>query len=102
MVPTRTTSLSASMQADYQVLMTPLAFAFPASQWQGCRARLANAQGASFPQTDVGNLDAGLACPLQPSALDPASRNEALQHSASVLDNHGSTPVRPLGGVLAK
>jgi hypothetical protein len=42
------------------VLMTPLAFAFPAAQWRECRARLANAHGASFPQTDVGYLDAGL------------------------------------------
>jgi hypothetical protein len=86
MAPTRTTSLSASMQADYQVLMTPLASAVPTSQRQGCWAWPANAHRASFPQTDVGDLDAGLACPLQPRASDPASRNEALQHSANFLD----------------
>jgi hypothetical protein len=65
--------------------MTPFAFTFPALQWRRCRARPENAHGASFPQTDVGHLDAGLACPLQPSTSDPASRNEALQHPASFL-----------------
>ena len=42
------------------VLMTQLAFSFPASQWRECWARPANAHGASFPRTDVGALDAGL------------------------------------------
>ena len=39
--------------------MTPLAFAFPASRWRECRVRPANVHGASFPQMDVGYLDAG-------------------------------------------
>jgi hypothetical protein len=92
-----TTEIHTQNPIPVPVLMTPLAVTFPASQWRECRARPANAHGASFPQTDVGNLDAGLACPLQPRASDPVSRNEALQHSANF-----STPVRPLGGVLAK
>lgn len=88
--------LPAYQATDSPVLMTPLAFAFPASQCWECRARPANAHGVSFPQTGVGNSTRDCR-PLQPRVSDPASRHEALQHSAIF-----STPLRPLGGVLAK
>jgi hypothetical protein len=79
------------------VLMTPLAFAFPASQWRECRVRPANVHGASFPQMDVGYLDAGL-----PSLTTERLRPCLVKRGIATLGDFLHTSVRLLGGVLAR
>ena len=54
-----------------------------------CSRRLVPADGPG--RAAVGDLDAGRTCPLQPRASDPASRNEALQHSANLRDTRATS-----------
>jgi hypothetical protein len=80
--------------------MTPLAFAFLTRNVgnAGLGRRMLTVPRSRRRTSATSTRDCR---PLQPDVSDPASGKEALLHSAPVLDNRGSTPVRPLGGVLA-